>query len=318
MLEIAIMIEGQNGLNWERWKRLAAAVENLGFVGLYRSDHFTNANAPDIDSLELWVSLTWLADHTRRIEFGPLVTPLSFRNPAITARQASAVDDLSNGRLTLGLGAGWQEREHINYGFQLLALHPRFTRFEEGLQVVTSLLRSDEPVDFEGDYFQVKDAVLLPRPKRHSGPPILIGGNGEKRTLVLAARYAQEWNGTFQTPENYSRLNARLDMLLRENHREPSSVRRSLMTGTVFGRDEAEVQRLVTARKQSAERLRERGIIIGTPPAVIEQLGKLEEAGCQRVMLQWLELDDLDRLEVLAREVLPHFSRRAKKRQASQ
>lgn len=307
MLEIAIMIEGQNGLNWDRWKRLGAAVEDLGFVGLYRSDHFTNANAPDVDSLELWVSLTWLADHTRRIEFGSLVTPLSFRNPAITARQASAVDDLSNGRLTLGLGAGWQEREHIHYGFQLLALRPRFKRFAEGLQVVTSLLRSDEPVDFRGDYFHVQDAVLLPRPKRHGGPPILIGGNGEKRTLVLAARYAQEWNGTFQTPENYSRLNARLDALLRENHREPSSVRRSLMTGTVFGRDEAEVQRLAAARKQSAERLRERGIIIGTAPAVIEQLRKLEQAGCQRVMLQWLELDDLDRLEALACEVLPHF-----------
>ncbi len=132
---------------------------------------------------------------------------------------------------------------------------------------------------------------------------------GEKRTLGLAARYAQEWNGTFQTPDNYSRLNARLDELLRKNNRAPSSVRRSLMTGTVFGRDENEVQRLVAARKQSVERLRERGIIVGTAPAVIEQLRRLEEAGCQRVMLQWLELDDLDRLEALAREVLPHFHR---------
>ncbi len=307
MLEIAIMIEGQNGLNWERWKRIGSAVEALGFVGLYRSDHFSNANAPDIDSLELWVSLTWLADHTRRIEFGSLVTPLSFRNPSITARQASAVDDLSNGRLTLGLGAGWQEREHIHYGFDLLAPRPRFKRFEEGLQVVTSLLQSDQPVTFKGDYFHIQDAVLLPRPKRRGGPPILIGGNGEKRTLVLAARYAQEWNATFQTPDNYARLNARLDELLREHQRVPSSVRRSLMTGTVFGHDDDEVQRLATARKQSVERLRERGVIVGTSSAVIDQLRKLEEAGCQRVMLQWLELDDLDRLEALTREVLPHF-----------
>ena len=112
-LEIDIMIEGQNGLNWPRWQQMVPAVEDLGFVGLQRNDHFTNA-PPNLDSLELWVSLTCLADHTRRIEFGPLVTPLSFRHPAMTARQAGAVDDLSHGRLALGLGAGWQEREHTN------------------------------------------------------------------------------------------------------------------------------------------------------------------------------------------------------------
>src|SRR5512146_2018438 len=110
-MEIAIMIEGQNGLNWSRWQRIAAAVEDLGFAGLYRSDHFTNPSPPDIDSLELWVSLTWLASHTRRIEFGPLVSPFSFRHPVFTARMGSMVDDLSQGRLTLGVGAGWQERE---------------------------------------------------------------------------------------------------------------------------------------------------------------------------------------------------------------
>src|SRR5512140_666927 len=151
MLEIAIMVEGQNGLNWPRWRAMVREVEDLGFVGLYRSDHFTNGTPPDLDSLELWVSLTWLADHTRRIEFGTLVTPLSFRNPVMTARQASAVDDLSNGRLTLGLGAGWQEREHSNYGFELLAPRPRFKRFAEGLQVITALLRSDAPVSFQGE-----------------------------------------------------------------------------------------------------------------------------------------------------------------------
>src|SRR5512137_2445052 len=137
MLEIAIMLEGQNGLNWPRWQKLAAAVEALGFAGLYRSDHFTNADGPDQDSLELWVSLTWLATHTRRIEFGPLVTPVSFRHPTLTARMAAAVDDLSDGRLTLGLGAGWQEREHTNFGLELLGLKERFSRFEEGLEVIS-------------------------------------------------------------------------------------------------------------------------------------------------------------------------------------
>ena len=119
-MDIAIMIEGQNGLNWPRWKQIVRLVEDLGFAGLYRSDHFTNADPADIDSLELWVSLTWLAGNTERIEFGPLVTPFSFRHPAHTARMAGAVDDLSGGRLTLGLGAGWQDREHEKFGFPLL------------------------------------------------------------------------------------------------------------------------------------------------------------------------------------------------------
>lgn len=308
MLETAIMIEGQNGLNWERWQRIVSAVEDLGFGGLYRSDHFTNASPPDLDSLELWVSLTWLAANTRRIEFGPLVTPLSFRHPVITARQASAVDDLSNGRLTLGLGAGWQEREHTHYGFDLLRPRPRFRRFEEGLQIVTALLRSDQPVSFAGEYFRVQDAILLPRPKRPGGPPILIGGSGPKLTLPLAAKYASEWNGTFMPPAKFAELNRRLDDLLAANGRAPTSLRRSTMTGCVFGRDDAEVQRKIAARGQTRERLRERGIMVGTAPEAVEQLGALAQAGCQRVMLQWLDLDDMDGLEALARDVLPQIS----------
>jgi alkanesulfonate monooxygenase SsuD/methylene tetrahydromethanopterin reductase-like flavin-dependent oxidoreductase (luciferase family) len=170
MLEIAIMIEGQNGLTWPRWQAIVPLVEDLGFVGLYRSDHFTNARPPDLPSLELWVSLTWLAAHTKRIEFGPLVTPFSFRHPALTARMASAVDDLSSGRLTLGLGAGWQEREHQLFGFHLLDMDGRFARFQEGMECVTRLLRSTEPVTFEGRYFHLQDAALLPHPQRPAHP----------------------------------------------------------------------------------------------------------------------------------------------------
>src|SRR5512139_647255 len=125
MIEIAIMLEGQDGLNWQRWQRIARLVEDQGYVGLYRSDHYTNPEPPDEDSLELWVSLTWLASHTSRIEFGPLVSPFSFRHPTMIARMASAIDDLSGGRLVLGLGAGWQEREHHNYGWDLLPVKER-------------------------------------------------------------------------------------------------------------------------------------------------------------------------------------------------
>ncbi len=301
-MDMAIMIEGQDGLTWPRWQRIVRAVEDLGFAGLYRSDHFTNAGPPDKDSLELWLSLAWLASHTTRIEFGPLVTPLSFRHPAFSARIGSQLDDLSGGRLSLGVGAGWQEREHTAFGFDLLPPAERLDRFQEGLEVITRLLRSDTPVSFQGRYYTLHEAVLLPRPQRPAGPPLLIGGNGPRRTLPLAARYADEWNAVLITAARFAELNARLDSLLAEQGRPAGAVRRSLMTGIVFGRDDAELTANLAGRDPAA--LRERGLIVGAPGQVQEQLHALAQAGVQRVMVQWLALDDLDGLEALARFVL--------------
>jgi F420-dependent oxidoreductase-like protein len=299
IMEIAIMVEGQNGLNWPRWQRLAQAVEDAGFAGLYRSDHYTNANPPDKDSLELWVSLTWLAGNTKRIEFGPLVSPVSFRQPTMTARMATAVDDLSGGRLVLGLGAGWQEREHTNYGWELLSVPERFERFEEGLEIITRLLTSDEPAHFEGKYYRLQEAVLLPRPQRPGGPPILIGGNGARRTLPLVARYASEWNAVFVPPAKFADLSSRLDELLVAEGRRPEDVRRSLMTGTLFARNQAELDNKLPPGRTAAE-LQERGLVAGTPEQFQEQLDQFAAAGVQRIMLQWLELDDVDRLQAMA------------------
>ena len=304
MLEIAIMIEGQNGLNWARWQNIARLVEDAGFVGLYRSDHFTNMNPPDKDSLELWVSLTWLASHTKRIEFGSLVSPVSFRHPVLTARMASAVDDLSNGRLTLGLGAGWQEREHHVFGFDLMDAKPRFDRLEEGLQVITGLLNSDTPLSFDGKYYQLHEATLLPRPLRPGGPRISIGGNGAHRTPNFVARFAHEWNAMFLPPDDLKKANRRIDDALKKADRDPKSVRRSMMTGCVFGHDEASLKQKIEARGRTADELRQRGIVLGSAGEVKAQLQKLEEAGLQRIMLQWLDLDDLKGLEALAKAVL--------------
>jgi F420-dependent oxidoreductase-like protein len=311
MIELAVMLEGQDGLTWARWQRIAQATEDFGFAGLYRSDHYTNANPPDKDSLELWVSLTWLASHTKRIQFGPMVSPVSFRHPTMTARIAAAVDDLSDGRLILGLGAGWQEREHHNYGWDLLSTEERFVRFEEGVQVITQLLRSDAPVNFSGRYYQLHDAILLPRPQRAGGPPILIGGNGAQRTLPMVAKYASEWNAVYTHASEITELNKRLDGLLAANGRRPSEVRRSLMTACTIGRDEPELARKTDAIwhiTPDALRERARGAILGTPNQIVDQLGKLSEVGVQRVMLQWLNQDDIDGLEVLAKHVLPQVS----------
>jgi F420-dependent oxidoreductase-like protein len=306
-MEVAIMVEGQNGLNWVRWQRLATAVEELGFVGLYRSDHYTNANPPDLDSLELWVSLTWLASHTRRIEFGPLVTPVSFRQPTMTARMATAVDDLSNGRLTLGVGAGWQEREHHNYDWQLLDVAERFRRFEEGVQIISHLLQKDEPLDYAGSYYQLHEAVLLPRPQRPGGPPILIGGNGPQRTLPMAARYASEWNAVYIPPATFAERSRMLDELLVAHGRTSPSIRRSLMTGCWFGKDDTAVQAKLAPRNLTLEEAQQRGIVAGTGAQIVAQLGEFAAAGVQRVMLQWLDLDDLEGLEGLATAVLPQL-----------
>lgn len=310
MIEIALMIEGQNGLNWPRWQRLVQVAEDFGFAGLFRSDHYTNSKPPDLDSLELWVSLTWLASHTQRIRFGSLVTPLSFRHPTHTARMAAALDDLSGGRMILGLGAGWQEREHSLYGWDLLDIPQRFTRFEEGLQIVRALLSSDDPVSISGKFYTIQDAILLPRPQRPGGPPILIGGNGEKLTLPLAARYADEWNGIYLTPEQFKRYTNKLDELLIHAGRNPDHLRRSLMTGCVFAATPEQVQQKAyfrTQGKSSIEDLHKRGVIIGTADEIVEQITELENAGVQMVMLQWLDLDDLNGLEIFGREVLPCF-----------
>lgn len=309
-MEIAIMVEGQNGLNWELWKNIVTLAEDSGFNGIFRSDHFTNASPPDLDSLELWVSLTWLASHTHKIEFGPLVTPLSFRNPVMTARMASAVDDLSGGRLTLGLGAGWQEREHNNFGFDLLEISDRFDRFDEGLNIITSLLKSDKPFDYSGKFYSISDAVLLPRTERKDGPPILIGGNGPLRTLPLAARFADEWNAVYLNPEKFAELNTRLNEEALSVNRLPMDIKRSMMTGFEYAKTENTLRKKVARRtknKLSPEELHTHGLIVGTSSMAIDQLSRLAENGVQRVMLQWLDLENLEDLEHFAASVLPNI-----------
>jgi F420-dependent oxidoreductase-like protein len=312
------MVEGQMGLNWRRWQRLAAEVDELGFAGLFRSDHFTNPQPPDEDSLETVVSLAYLAGNTSRIHFGPLVAPVSFRDPVMLLRQAMAIDDLSGGRMILGLGAGWQEREHQAYGYPLGDVSTRMARLEEALEVVTRLKKSDEPVSFEGEYYQLRGgARLLPRPVRPGGPPILIGGNGPKRTLPLAARYADIWNGVSLSPTVFQERSAILDDHIRAAGRQPGDVKRTMMRAVWFGRDTDDlVARLRQAYDdpENADKTVDEwmamlggdwGAIAGTADLIVEQIQAYAAAGVEELMLQWFDLDDIDRLRDFAREVLP-------------
>lgn len=319
MASISLMIEGQNGLTWAHWKRLVSAAEEWGFTGLFRSDHFTNGRPPDKDSLEMVVSLAYLAGNSQRIHFGPLVAPLSFRNPTVLARQAAALDDLSGGRMILGLGAGWQEREHTLFGHDLGDIPTRMARFEEGLEVITHLLRSDEPVTFEGRFYQLRGATLLPRPQRPGGPPILIGGNGPKRTLPLVARYANIWNAVALSPEAFRATSSTLDRLLLEAGRKPADVARTVMLGSYFGRDEHELDRKLSWRHDNPELAGKpldavvqlvhttRQALVGTPDQIITQIRSYIAAGAQEIMVQWLDLDDMDGLHAFATTILPHL-----------
>lgn len=297
-------------------------LERLGFVGIYRSDHL--ASPPDgsivIDWLELVVSLAYLADHTQRVRFGSLVAPVSFRDPAMLARQASALDDLSGGRMVLGVGTGWVDGEHRMFGYELGDLDTRFARLEEGLEVITRLLRSDEPVSYEGRFYQLRDALLLPRPQRPGGPPIMIGGGGPRRTLPLVARYSDVWNSTALPPTEFRERSSRLDDLMRENGRQPWDVRRTIMLPVVCGHDEPELERQVRWLRMFPHFLTapletlldvmraQLGAVIGTPDEVAQEMREYAKVGVEEFMVQWFTTDDIGGLALIAQRVLPQLS----------
>jgi F420-dependent oxidoreductase-like protein len=317
MIEVSISVEGQTGLTWPLWRRWVAMAEARGFSGLYRSDHFTMPDPPDEDSLECIVSLAYLADHTHRVRFGPLVAPLSFRDLVMLARQAVALDDLSGGRMVLGVGTGWIEREHSLFGYELGDLQARFARLEEGLEVVTRLLKSDDAVSYEGQFYKLREAVLLPRPQREGGPPILIGGSGSERTPELAARFADVWNGIFMGPDTFRERSAALDVLLSNHGRQPHDVKRTLASLCFFGRTEDALERRVQLAREwdddlaslpleeALETLRTGwGAIAGSAEVAIEQIRAYEQAGVEELMLEWLDANDVEGAEAFAKDVL--------------
>jgi F420-dependent oxidoreductase-like protein len=301
MLDVAVMVEGQDGVDWPRWRDIASATEDGGFYGLFRSDHFVAHRGDRRDALEMWVSQTWLASHTSRIRFGPLVAPLTLRHPVVTALTAAAIDDLSGGRFRLGLGAGWQEREHKSFGFELPPLKERFDRFAEGVAVVSSLLRSDDPVTLPGEHFRLEDALLTPRPAHRT--PIVIGGRGPLRTLPLVAKHADEWNVTGVQVAGFKELSGKVDALLKRNGRAPESLRRTLMTTVVFGRDEAELRGRLAGR-DAAELVRQ-GRFVGTARQIADQLRPWAEAGLDGVYLRWEQLGDAAGVRRMGEALLP-------------
>jgi F420-dependent oxidoreductase-like protein len=308
-IQLTVMIEGQEGLTWERWRALARTVEESGYAGLYRSDHLTGLfGDPSRPSLETWASLTWLASHTQRIRFGPLVCPLTFYHPALLAKRAAAVAELSAGRLDLGIGAGWHEGEHAMFGIPFPPLRERMDRFECGARVIRALWRG-RPVTLEQPYFPLREAQSYPLPPG-GAVPLVVGGRGERRTLRIVAEHADEWNLTRVTPEEYAAKCRVLEEHCRVVGRDPATIRRSLMVPIVTGRTPAEVTDRLRRARATFSRLPEEpaewhkaAFLCGTLDEVRQGIRRWEAAGMHRLMLQVLDMTDLEMIALIGREL---------------
>jgi F420-dependent oxidoreductase-like protein len=316
-MKLGIMIEGQEGLTLERWSRIGSLVEELGFDSLWRSDHFmTLMGGEPRGAPETWATLVQTAQETRRIRFGPLVSPMTFRHPSLLMRMATVVDRLSGGRLVLGVGAGWNEREHQAYGLPFPPVRQRMDMLEEGIEVILRL-QGDGPASYSGKHYQLDAADMQPKPIQRPRIPLLIGGSGEKRTLPLVARYADEWNTTGATPERFREKSAVLDDHCRTIGRNPAEIERSIMTAFLIGENEAALTKHCQAVQQVIPRLarldageipaaaREWGWLAGTPDDLIASLRALADEGVDRVMLQHNDQENDGLLRLIAREVMP-------------
>ncbi len=314
-MDISITLETQFGMNWDLWKRSVRLVEELGYAGLFRSDHIMVGKS-ETDSLELITSLTYLAVNSKRLKFGSLVAPLSVHHPVELARQAMALDELSAGRAVIGVGAGWHEPEHVMFGYDLGDKKTRMDRLEEGVQVMHALIHHQEPVSFSGKHFRLTDANVMPR----SPVKIMIGGTGPTRTLPLVARYADVWNAQLVTAAEFKEVNQRLDVLIGAAGRDPKSVKRTVMVPVVCWRNEADLDRHTELfrrdappwRHQSHEEVKNWLVSVlggakGSPQRVIDEFGVYMENGAEEVIVEWFSLADLEGIELLGKEVLPAF-----------
>lgn len=311
-MKVSLMVEGQNGLTWERWLRILALAERLQFPGVFRSDHYFIGSQQD--SLDPYLSFAVAAHVTSSIRFGPLVSPVTFRSPADHARMAAQVDLLSGGRFTMGVGAGWNEPEHRAYGIHFPPVKERFERLEEAIQVMKALW-TDSSATLQGAHYRLGGADMKPKPA-HGRPPLLIGGGGEKKTLKLVARYADEWNGVNMTPDVFRHKLGVLERHCESAGRNMASIAKSMMTFGIIGPSQKDIdaaterlQSMFGGRGISAEEFRknaaERGMIVGTTAEVVDRLGRLAELGMDEVMFQHFNFDSDGVPEYLAAEVAP-------------
>jgi len=305
------MIEGQEGLTWDRWLRLADAAEDLGYESLCRSDHLTGLMGQSRrPSLETWTSLTVLATRTRRVRFGPVVSPITFYHPAFLAKMAVALDTLSGGRFDLGIGGGWNEPEHAMFGIPMPPMKERLDRLECAARHIRAL-GAGQAVTLDQPYYPLRQAENYPLPT-HGRLRLVVGGRGEKRTLRIAAEFADEWNATRVDRAGFRHKREVLAGHCAAVGRDPDTIARSLMVPMAIGRDRTEVARRIAAARaifpampEDEAAWRVASFLAGSADEIGEALGEWRAAGVERVLLQMLDQEDIGALERFARDVLP-------------
>jgi F420-dependent oxidoreductase-like protein len=304
-MDLCLMIEGQEGVTWPQWLALARACEEQGVPALFRSDHYENLDGrhPERGSLDAWATINALAAVTSTLRLGTLVSPATFRHPSVLAKLAVTADHVSGGRIDLGLGAGWHEREHEGYGFPFPPTRVRMDILEEQLQVILGSW-ADGPFSFEGQHYTLRALRAEPKPVQRPHPPLIMGGRAQPRSAALAARYADEYNTPFPTLEDVGERRARIEEACAQAGREPLPF--SVMAGLVVAADAGglrdRLRRLSQVRGDGAEAYLDdppEGWIVGTLDQAAEQLIRFRDAGVSRVMCQQLLHDDLEAVALL-------------------
>ncbi len=313
-MEICLMIEGQEDVTWEDWRAIAAACEEHGVGTLFRSDHYLSVDdRRERGSLDAWLTIAALAAITEELRLGTMVSPATFRHPAVLAKSVVTADHVSGGRVELGIGAGWWEREHEAYGFDLPQIGPRMDALEEQMEVIRRHWE-EGPFNYQGRFYRAENLDALPKPVQQPRPPLILGGKGGPRSLRLAAALADEYNTVMSTAAEILDLRQRLDEACEAVDRDPATLPLSMMTGWLVGADRDDL------RNRAARLSRWKGegdsgadylagiresTIAGTVPEAVEQLQALKEAGLTRLMGQHLLHRDLDAIELMGREVIP-------------
>ena len=304
---LRVFTEPQEGASYETLLAVAKATEERGFDAFFRSDHYQAImGSPGLPGpTDAWVTLGALARETSRIRLGTMVTAATFRLPGPLAISVAQVDEMSGGRVDFGFGTGWYDTEHASYGIPFPPLGERFERLAEQLEIITGLWETPvgDRYSFDGKHYKLTDSPALPKPVQRPRPPIILGGVGTKRTPRLAARFADEFNVPFRTPEGTAESFAHVREACAEAGRTKPMIYSAAQT-VCCGRNEAELKRRADAIGNDLESLRAQGLA-GTPAELVDAIGRFGEMGAERIYLQVLDLSDLDHLDLIAAEVLP-------------
>jgi F420-dependent oxidoreductase-like protein len=309
-MEFRVFVEPQQGATYGDQLAVAQAAEQLEFSAFFRSDHYLAMSGDGLPGpTDSWVTLGAIARETSRIRLGTLVTSATFRNPGPLAIAVAQVDEMSGGRVELGLGSGWFEEEHQAYGIPFPGVRERFDRLTEQLAIITGLWTTPtgETFDYAGEHYTIAGSPALPKPVQRPHPPIVIGGTGAKRTPELTAAYAAEFNLPFATIDVAEKQFQRVADAVAAADRPADSLVYSCAFVLCAGRDDAEVARRASVIGREVDEMRSNSPLVGTPAEIVDKLGSWADLGVQRAYAQLLDLSDLAHLELFAGEVLPQL-----------